>query len=212
MVEGTPPSLGGSDGPPPAENRGQYPGQSPLTSGRGRPYREIPRCLARRQRSGEPRGYSWVLKALTEPRHGVPCPGSQPKPHRGAFSSTQFIISGSLSVAAAKEHASCLVSVIGGPEGWGRALADSTALGPQIRSLLRLLPQAFLGAGGLLLNASHGTAPRKPRWPLPFIGERKRQETLSDTHGAGSEGLQVTCSWSLRGREDAGSPPGGGGS
>lgn len=85
---------------------------------------------------------------------------------------TQFIISGSLSVAAEKNHTSCLVSLIRGPrDGVGR-WQDSTPLGPQIYSLIQLLQQAFPGG---LLNARSRPAPRQPR--QPYAQERTSRDT-----------------------------------
>lgn len=55
-----------------------------------------------------------VPTASIQPRHGMSCPVSGQSLTRSPLP-TQFIISGSLSVAAEKNHTSCLVSLIGGP-------------------------------------------------------------------------------------------------
>ena len=49
---------------------------------------------------------------LMGPGYDVLCSVSQPEPHWGSLS-PQFIVSGSLSVAAERNHTSCLVSLSG---------------------------------------------------------------------------------------------------
>lgn len=88
---------------------------------RGHPYREIPGG-----RGGDSQEAAALSLVPTEPRHGMACPVSLPKPHQGPLFLTQFVISGSLSVAAEKSHTSCLVSRNGGP----RATTDSPLLCP----------------------------------------------------------------------------------
>lgn len=81
---------------------------SPAT--RGHPYREIPGG-----RAGDSPQAAAISLVSTEPRHDVACPVSWPQPHQDPLFPTQFVISGSLSVAAEKSHTSCLVCLNGGP-------------------------------------------------------------------------------------------------
>lgn len=92
----------------------------PLVS-RGHPYRETPEG-----RRGDSQKSAALSLVSTEARHGVACPVSLPKPHQGPLFLTQFVISGSLSVAAEKSHTSCLVSLNEGPG----ATTDSPLLYP----------------------------------------------------------------------------------
>ena len=145
MFKGTMPSLQGSDDTMSMKTFTlQATALVPWTgapSNQGAPSQRDSKCLARRQRRRKPGG-CWLLPethGLDSTRHGVPCPASRPKPHRRPRFPTQFIISGSLSVAAEKNHTSCLVSLNRGPGARVGPLPGSTLLCFQRRSPIWLL-------------------------------------------------------------------------
>lgn len=117
----------------------------------GTPSQSNRKCLARRPRRWHPGG-CWPLPdthGLDSAMHSVPCPVSWLKPHLDTHFPTQFIISGSLSVAAEKNHTSCLVSLNGRPRG---------EVGPQPGSTLLCLQRCSFNKHSIGVPPAGGQA------------------------------------------------------
>lgn len=140
---------------------------------RGHPYREIPGG-----RAGDSQQAAAISLVSTKPRHDVACPVSWPQPHQDPLFPTQFVISGSLSVAAEKSHTSCLVSLNGGP---GAPLIPLYSAPPGHSLIQQTFP------GGLLSGRSRRT---------PNTGQEEPRHTLQCR--AESKGPQTEHSWSFR--------------
>ena len=122
---------------------------------------------------------------MTEPRHGVTCPVSWPKPHRGPLVSTQFVISGSLSVAAEKNHTSCLVSLNGGPG----ATAESSPLCPS---------RPFTHSTNIPWGPAECPVPEDSQTARTQDRRNQARYAFDLQYRAASEGPQTECSWPFR--------------
>lgn len=133
-----------------------------------------------------------VPTASIQPRHDVSCPVSSQSLTRPPLP-TQFIISGSLSVAAEKNHTSCLVSLIRGPRDGVGQWQDSTPLGPHPFSSFN---EHFLGEGAAECQGQDSTQTAQTAL---YVQERTSQDTLAKyTTG---QGVRV-CRQSAHGQSE----------
>lgn len=125
-----------------------------------------------------------VTHSLNGARYGVPCPGPQPKPHSASHFPTQFIISGSLSVAAEKNHTSCLVSLNWTQgRGWGHG-PTSAPLCLQRCSRIQLFSTSI--SWGACWGPGTRQHPDSQTQRLPYLRQRGDLEELLLKLGLGA--------------------------